>query len=465
MSKNNNADYGISLQKLICDFYRLEVNDYALGQFSANYNEAYEKELMPLCGRIFKAVGSEPVQLLTYTDETVGGREMRSPHNFLLADGKTLSVRTTKGGDKVAPRLVGQAGFDTLNDYFADIFGERITSQADVRRMVVNHIHRILPIFIDNMFLSDYTVFVNRNDLSNIQVIRSSDVGQYTFLKDDFSFTRGLDKWTESTTLKYHNCSIAEIQTHSERTFKFRFIISAIPEWFRKVVENNETLGMSAEAAVCEHFNLQQPDSFRTRCSDAIKRQLAPVIEEAFRIVPGAIRHTGSELGERGGQSKCSYDFVLEGGKTLSLKTNKGKMVCPPEVGQPGGKTCLKYFRDFFPDGLSEVSNEEFKKMVLEHIAEIMPIYVGHLFDSDWLLWIYLEKSGYAFKAISRADIKDFKWEKEKFRFTRPTVEQWNESNTVKYDGHTVGEFQVHSHRSSFKFRFHLANLLALIHK
>ncbi len=76
-------------------------------------------------------------------------------------------------------------------------------------------------------------------------------------------------------------------------------------------------------------------------------------------------------------------------------------MVCPPEVGQPGGKTCLKYFRDFFPDGLSEVSNEEFKKMVLEHIAEIMPIYVGHLFDSDWLLWIYLEKSGYAFKAIN----------------------------------------------------------------
>ena len=68
-------------------------------------------------------------------------------------------------------------------------------------------------------------------------------------------------------------------------------------------------------------------------------------------------------------------------------------------------------------------------------------------------------------QVISRADIKDFKWEKETFRFTRPTVEQWNESNTVKYDGHTVGEFQVHSHRSSFKFRFHLANLLALIHK
>lgn len=37
-------------------------------------------------------------------------------------------------------------------------------------------------------------------------------------------------------------------------------------------------------------------------------------------------------------------------------------MVCPPEVGQPGGKTCLAYFREFFPKGLAEVTNDEFKK-------------------------------------------------------------------------------------------------------
>lgn len=465
MPVRNNADYGLSLQKLICDEYDLEVNDYAFEQFKANYNSAYEKELTPLCTKIFKQVGSKPVQLLTYTKKQINSKQTISPHNFLLEDGKTLSVRTTKGSDKVAPRTVGQAGFAVLNDYFSDIFGEVITSQSDVRRMVVNHIHEILPIFIDNLFQSDYTVLISRNDLSKLQIIKSSDVEQYTFSREEFTFTRGLDSWTESTTLKYRGTSIAEIQTHAERTFKFRFIISTIPEWFKTVVENNETLGMSAESAICDYFSLPQPESFRTRCSETIKEKLSTVVKDAFELVPKAIKHTGSESGVRGQQSKCSYDFVLEGNKTLSLKTNKGKMVCPPEVGQPGSKTCLLYFKDFLPDGLTEVTSENFKKMVFNHISDIIPIYVEHLFDSDWLLWIYLEKSGYKFEAINQSDIKEYKWDKDKFSFTKPSIELWNESNTVKYNGITIGEFQIHTHRSCFKFRFHLANLLKLLHK
>lgn len=461
----NNADYGLSLQKLICDYYNIEVNSHALEQFNANYNCAYDNELLPLCSKIFEAVGSRPVKLLTYTSELINSKQTTSPHNFLLEDGKTLKVRTNKGSDKVAPLSVGQAGFKVLNDYFADIFGEEITAQRDVRRLMINHIHEILPVFIDNLFPSDYNVLIDRNDLSKMQIIRLSDVGQYTFSQEELTFTRGLDKWTESTTLKYNGKSIAEIQTHSERTFKFRFIISAIPEWFRKVVENNETLGMSAESAICDYFNLQQPESFKTRCSPAIKRQLANVVKEAFNVVPKAIRHTGSESGARGAQSKCSYDFVLEGDKTLSLKTNKGKMVCPPEVGQPGAKTCLQYFKNFFPEDLTEVTNVEFKKMVYEHIADIMPIYFEHMFDSDWLLWIYRDKEDYLFKAISQTDIKAYQWDKSKFSFSKPSIEKWNESNTVKYDGITIGEFQVHTHRSCFKFRFHLGNLLSLIQK
>lgn len=465
MPTNNNASYGLSLQKLICDFYDLEVNRHAFEQFKANYNSDYYIELSPLCTKIFEQVGSKPVQLLTYTKKLINSKQTTSPHNFLLENGKTLSVRTTKGSDKVAPRTVGQAGFAVLNDYFADVFGETITSQNDVKRLVVNHIHKILPIFIDNLFQSDYTVLISRNDLSKIQIIKLSDVGGYTFSRDEFTFTRGLDTWTESTTLKYHNTSIAEIQTHEKRTFKFRFIISAIPDWFKKITENNETLGISAESAICEYFNIPQPDSFSTRSSRNIKKQLLPVIRDAFMAVPKAIRHTGSESGTRGKQSKCSYDFVLEKNQTLSLKTNKGKMVCPPEVGQPGAKTCYLYFKEFFPSGLSEVTNEDFKKMVFKHISEIMPIYVEHLFDSDWLLWVYLNKNSYHFKAISQSNIKEFKWNKDKFSFTKPTIESWNESNTVKYEGVTIGEFQIHTHRSCFKFRFDLANLLTLLHK
>ena len=465
MPTYNNADYGLSLQKLICDKFNLEVNSNAFEQFKSNYNCIYDNELLPLCDKIFNKLGSEPIKLLTYTKELINKKQTTSPHNFLLADGKTLSIRTNKRSGKIAPRSVGQAGFAVLNDFFSEIYGKEIKSQNDVRKMVVNNIHEILPIFIDNLFQSDYTVFINKKDLSDIQVIKLSEVGQFSFSRDEFTFTRGLDKWTESTTLKYHGKSIAEIQTHSERTFKFRFFISSIPEWLRKVEENNETLGMSAESAICDYFNLEQPDSFKTRCSPSIKKQLSKVVEDAFKILPNAIKHTGSESGDRGEQSKCSYDFILEGDKTMSLKTNKGKMVCPPEVGQPGAKTCLEYFREFFPNGLTAVTNDEFKKMVYNHIDDIMPIYVGHLFDSDWLLWIYQEKEKYNFKAINQSEIMDYKWEKSKFSFTKSSIEQWKESNTVKYDGLTIGEFQVHNHRSCFKFRFNFANLLKLIQK
>lgn len=461
----NNADYGLSLQKMICDEYEIEINDWAKAQFDANYNKEYENELKSVIPLIFKKVKSNPTRLLTYSQELTKAKQTTSPHNFILDNGKTISIRTTKTSDKVAPRTVGQAGFPVLNDFFADVFGEEIQTQADVRKLVFEHIHEILPIFIDNLFQSDYTVFISRKELDNVQVINADDVGDVSFIRSDFEFTRGLDTWVESTTLKYHGKSIAEIQTHKERSFKFRFIISNIPEWLNTVKETNETLGISAEAAICDYFELEKPKSFATRAMKSYVEELMPVVGAAFKEMPDAIEHSGSQPGERGEQSKSSFDFVLRGNEKLSLKTNKGKMVCPPEVGQPGSKTCLLYFKEFFPEGTTEVTREEFKRMVLGNIEKIMPIYVEHLFDSDWLLWIYETKDGFEYKTINHNDINAFIWDKERFSFTKETLEDWNESNTVKYDGKSIGEFQVHKNRNCFKFRFNMQNLLDIILK
>lgn len=459
----NNADYGLSLQKLICDEYSIDVNDWAAAQFAANFNEEYRTELVEVIPKIFNEVKAEPTHLLTYTQEMTKGKQTTSPHNFLLNNGKTLSIRTTKTSDKVAPRTVGQAGFPVLNEYFAEIYGSEIKNQADVRKLIVNHIHEVLPVFIENLFQSDYTVLLSRKDLSNIQIVRAEELVDYTFDRNDFTFTRGLGTWTESTTLKYRGTSIAEIQTHKERSFKFRFIISNIPEWFRQVKETNESLGMSAEGAICDYFCLDKPESFRGRVIKSYVDKLMPVVKEAFKNIPAAIKHSGSTPGERGAQSKCSYDFILEGNKTLSLKTNKGKMVCPPEVGQPGSKTCLLYFSQFFESGTEDVTRDLFKIMVLNNIEKLIPIYVAHLFDSDWLLWIYETKDGYQYQSISKDDIKEFQWEREKFTFTKSTIVEWNESNTVKYDGISIGEFQVHQNRNCYKFRFNMKNLLSIL--
>lgn len=459
----NNADYGLSLQYKICNAYALKINEWAQKQFDDAYNDEYKENIEEIIPEIFNKLGDKPVRLLTYSQEFTKGSATTSPHNFLLKNNKTLSIRTTKTSDKVAPRTVGQAGFPILNEFFSEIYGEEIKNQEDIRKMIYNHIHEVLPIFIDHLFQSDYTVIINKMDKNTIQVIKSDEVGNYQFTRDEFSFTKHLEDWKESITLKYHGISIAEIQTHEHRSFKFRFIISKIPEWFEEVKITNETLGMSAEAAICDYFGLEKPESFARRVSKNIESALFPVVEDAFKILPPAIKHSGSTSGERGGQSKCSYDFVLKDDLTLSLKTNKGKMVCPPEVGQPGAETCLLYFKNYFDKDLEKVTGDIFKKMVYGNIEKIMPIYVSHLFDSDWLLWIYETKNGYEFREISNKQIDEFEWKREKFSFTKQTIEEWNESNTVKYDGLSIGEFQVHKNRNCFKFRFNLANLLKLM--
>ena len=103
--------------------------------------------------------------------------------------------------------------------------------------------------------------------------------------------------------------------------------------------------------------------------------------------------------------------------------------------------------------------------MVYEHIHELIPIYISHLFDSDWLLWVYEVKDGYEHLEISKDRIIKYDWKKENFTFTRPSIDKWNESNTVKYNGKSIGEFQVHNNRNCFKFRFNLKNLLEMILK
>lgn len=461
----NNADYGLTLQKIICDYYNLRINSHAMSQFESSYNADYEEELTLIIPKIFTNLGSEPVELLTYTSKFTDHRQTTSPHNFLLKNGETLSFRSVKTSDKVAPRTVGQAGFPVLNDYFSDIYGKIIEDQNDIKELMFNSIDEVLPIFIDHMFQSDQTVIISQKEHSNYKIIRNDEVGYVSFSRNDFTFTRDLITWNESTTLKYHNKSIAEIQVHKKRSFKFRFIVSALGEWLQKVKYTTETLGISTEAAICEIFNLEKPDSFATRESRKYINDLKPVLRDAFKNMPTAIEHSGSTQGERGGVSKCSYDFVLEGNLTLSVKSNKGKMVCPPEVGQPGAETCFLYFSKFLPKGTEEITKTNFKEMVYEHIHELIPIYVDHLFDSDWLVWVYEVNDGYEHKEISRNKIMDYEWKREKFTFTRPTIEKWNESNTVKYDGISIGEFQVHNNRNCYKFRFNMKNLLDMILK
>lgn len=461
MPATNNSKFGFTVQKVICDSYGINPeSEYARKMFATNYDSIMASQLSPVITRAFTELGHKPVKC--HTLEKICSYVV--PYNFTLDDGTTLSIRTNLDSDKIAPRNIGQAGFEKLNDQLGEIYGKRICNQDDIKHLFIDSVDKVLPIFIDNLFDADRILWVRREGPSIVyDFINGDSTLSINLKRDNFTFTRGYDEWIESTTLKYNGTSIAEIQIHKNRTFKFRFSMKNLFPLLRANQINTETLGMTAELVICEEYHLDYPPEFKERYSATLAKGLQPSIRAAFVHLPKPVKYTGKDSGPRGGASKCSYDFLLEGNKTLSLKTNIGKMVCPPEVGQPGAETCKLYFGDYLLG--SEVNEKTFKIMVYDHIAELMPIYVCHLFDSDYLLRIKESSQGsnnYVFTIAEKNTGSQFEWNADEFSFSKPTIEEWVESNSVRYRNIPIGEFQVHRHRNSFKFRFNYDNLMKL---
>ncbi|MBR6688560.1 MAG: hypothetical protein IKL68_00900 [Clostridia bacterium] len=461
--QSNWATLGITIQRFICSHFKISIPKEAQEHFISNYNpEHLSIKMQRTIINAFEDLGIKPQKCVTYTNSKKPG-EYYNTDNFILENGKTLSIRTSKANDKIAPRVVGQAGLKTFNYYFDQFTDRYITDKCEIKQVVYDNIHLMLPIFFDYLFTSDYTIWfkVSKDNNVSYSIFDRKQCLDLDFERSNFSFTRDLTAWKESTTLKYRGKSIAEIQIHKNRTFKFRFIMSAVMDFLVTVTKNNETLGISAEKTICDLYNLSFPSHIAERSSESFEIALKPVISEAFNSIPVPIKHTGSEPGIRKAESKCPYDFVLENNLTLSLKTNTGKMVCPPEVGQPSAQTCYLYFKDLCND--TQINEHSFKLMALNNIDKMVPIYISHLFDSDFLLWLYQENESFNYKIFEKDYASNFEWKKENFSFSKPSINIWNESNTVKYNNISIGEFQVHKNRNCYKFRFNFKNLIQTI--
>ncbi|MGL4874155.1 MAG: hypothetical protein ACRC30_05840 [Clostridium sp.] len=453
----NNAIKGMMIQSEICKRFGLEVCKKGNENFKKSVDLENVEEVKNIVDQICNQINDTPIELTTFQRDS---KNKSLPYNLKLKSGRTLSIRTNKNGAKVAPRIVGQAGYKVLNEYFGDFIDYKIENQEDIKELILTKIDKILPIFMENFLSADLTVWINEND--EVKIIEKWEAPDMIFKRSDLTFTKDTkETWKESTTLKYKGLSFAEIQVHKERSFKFRFNMNVICEWLKKQKKNNETLGMTAEKTICDIFKLERENHLAARSDFELEKSIYSTLEDAFRYLPAAVQHTGSLKGERGGASKCSYDFLLDGNKTLSLKTNYGKMVCPPEVGQPGNKTFLKYFGQLF--NINEINNDIFKSIVLEKAESLLPIYLEHLLDSDYLLWLYKEKDVFKYKIIDSEKYKGFKFDKNEITFSRKIKDEWNSSNTIKYKGISLGEFQVHENRVCYKFRFNMKNLLLVL--
>jgi hypothetical protein len=225
----------------------------------------------------------------------------------------------------------------------------------------------------------------------------------------------------------------------------------------------NETFGITFQYAVCEHYNLENSISNRRVEKRLLSKFLrSKIIDKIFKSNKPTEYLTDSKEYTSNYIKRCPHSFLLENGETFSVRTFKGdgKMFAPKVVGQAGDETFNHFFGHL---SFEKITRSNFKKFCLENIEDMLPIIIDYALVSDYNCWIYYENQNLKFEIIKRDDLPELTFEKQKFTFTKPTVGSWIESNTIKYNGKTVLELQLHSNRTGYKIRLHKDNFPELL--
>jgi hypothetical protein len=223
---------------------------------------------------------------------------------------------------------------------------------------------------------------------------------------------------------------------------------------------NNEEVGISAEVAIADAFDVSIDADYRNRGDVNTINEIKKIVPDIFskHKIPTPITHIAE------GQNPA--DFKLEGGKTLSVKTNKSKLgkVAPQNVGQPTAETYFEHFNSFADDKIPSCYNakrELFKQISVSKIDELLKVYWENLFHCDYYIHFYDVCSRRGLKYIVFKKINPPTFEKDKISFTHIVKNRkWNESTTVKYDNISIGEFQAHQKRNCLKFRFNIEGVI-----
>lgn len=250
---------------------------------------------------------------------------------------------------------------------------------------------------------------------------------------------------------------------HFKKQKEYDLLFNLIEQKDRKI--NNETIGISAENALCEYFNIEFNSGYERvnkEYSDKIKK-----VFEKNKIDININKHCGNE-------NKAS-DFKCIEGKTVSLKTNKrnqGK-ICPQNgYGQPSLKSWdKKWNKDW--NGCLEKNEERFN-FIKNNISTYLNRMLEHTFCCDYLLHINNCEKKPNLHFIKKPDLDYFKdkkiiFNKERYEVRYDEVKKKNceFSTNIKMEINNkmvnIGEFQFHiKSRKEVKFRFYY-NFLKLI--
>ena len=229
---------------------------------------------------------------------------------------------------------------------------------------------------------------------------------------------------------------------------------------------NNETFGISCEYTLCKLYNLK--NNLYSRVSNQYINNLYPILKQfkyefknKFNLK--CVEFVGYNNNDI--DFKCSYIKKKINNKTLSVKSNinNNNLCCPQNIGQCTLNSYIKKIKThhYFKYKKINIKNKyQIKKFIILNITKLFDIYYNNLFNCNYLLWIKQHNNIINYDIIEKP-IK-IKINYKLFNFTK-NLNNWAESNTLKYDNLAIGIFQIHNSRNCIKFRFYLKNLLKII--
>ena len=205
----------------------------------------------------------------------------------------------------------------------------------------------------------------------------------------------------------------------------------------------NEDLGLTFEKAICLLFDIEYQGNFKYSKKEAerLKNKLIKLNE----IYTYQMKHTAKK-----GNKFDFYD--VHGQRHLSAKTTKSKVgkVCPQVIGQT---TKLKFCKTF---GIENIDVKYIKSFIITNVKMLLSEYLKHTFDCPVL---YYNQRNDSIKFITLKSKID--WTETDISFTHINRNKaWNESTTIKINGISIGEFQIHNKRDNVKYRWCFENLL-----
>ena len=368
------------------------------------------------------------------------------------------------GWQRTVETIIGETGF---------IFDKSISSKKNFLLFLEEYgIAEFLNLMFNSIRTEDVLVKINRDltnysfyDLSSISIDFEDQEIDTNILED-----ANVDTWY----IWINGIKMFQLQvppsTGRPNNLILRVDRGKIPTFAKELIRTkektkrtNETLGISTEVAICNVFNLEIPEKYEGRWDDGWVEEISNSILKNKSMFPADI--SSCEGAKGSGYKKSPYDFIRDCGKTISVKSNmiKRNRVCPPEIGQPGLSQGTEHYNKIFGtnyevDELFDRSDNclLFKNLFVKNILEVLKKQFEHLFSEDSLIWFRQTDGDYKIK-VYHQPIKLAVLDINKISFTRMPSE-WNESTSIKYDGVSIAEMQIHSKRNT-KFRFNMLNI------